>query len=124
MNGCEECPGVAVAAVARTMTTVIVALASVIVLALAGCASPRGIESSATLAAPAAYGADPAGAVAPVAADWWRGFDDPVLADLIERATAGSPTLRGARRRERRLGACRRGAAAERCARPDVAALH
>ena len=44
MNGCEECPGIAAGAVARTMTTVIVALASVIVLALAGCANPRGIE--------------------------------------------------------------------------------
>ena len=56
---CEECPGVAAGAVARTMTTVIVALASVIVMALAGCANPRGIESAATLAAPAALGADP-----------------------------------------------------------------
>ena len=42
MNGCEECPGIAAGAVARTMTTVIVALASVIVMALAGCANPWG----------------------------------------------------------------------------------
>ena len=55
---CEECPGVAAGAVARTMTTVIVAVASMIVMALAGCANPRGIESTATLAAPAALGAD------------------------------------------------------------------
>ena len=33
------------------------------------------------------------GDVAPIAADWWRGFDDPVLADLIQRATAGSPLV-------------------------------
>ena len=105
MNACEGCSGGRAAAVARTMTTVLVALASVVVLALAGCADPGGIESSSTLAAPTALGADPAGAVAPVAADWWRGFDDPVLADLIERATAGSPTLRVAAARAARAAA-------------------
>src|SRR5436190_12341794 len=94
MKACEQCAGAPLGAVARTMTTVLVALASVVVMALAGCANPRGIESTATLAAPASLGADPAGAAAPVVSDWWRGFDDPVLADLIERATAGSPTLR------------------------------
>jgi len=105
MKACEECPGVPVGAVARTMTTVLLALASVVVMALAGCANPRGIESTATLTAPTALGADPASAGAPVAADWWRGFDDPVLADLIERATAGSPTLRVAAARAARAAA-------------------
>ena len=105
MNGCQGCPGVGAGAVARTMTTVIVALASVVVLALAGCANPRGIDSTATLAAPSALGAEPAGVVVPVPADWWRGFDDPVLADLIERATAGSPTLRVAAARAARAAA-------------------
>ncbi|MDQ6638373.1 MAG: RND transporter, partial [Pseudomonadota bacterium] len=81
-------------AVARTMTTVIVAVASMLVLALAGCANPRGIEAKSTLLAPATLGADPAAAVAPIALDWWRGFDDPVLADLIARAGAGVPSLR------------------------------
>ncbi len=92
-------------AVARTMTTVIVAVASMLVLALAGCANPRGIEAKASLIAPATLGADPAAAVAPVAADWWRGFDDPVLVDLIERATAGSPSLRVAAARAARASA-------------------
>jgi len=87
------------------MTTVIVALASVVVMALAGCANPRGIESTATLATPAALGAAPVPAVAPIAADWWRGFDDPVLADLIQRATAGSPSLRVATARAARAAA-------------------
>jgi NodT family efflux transporter outer membrane factor (OMF) lipoprotein len=77
----------------------------VVVLALAGCADPRGIEGTATLATPAALGAAPAAPVAPVAADWWRGFDDPVLADLIERATAGSPSLRVAAARAARAAA-------------------
>jgi hypothetical protein len=36
MNACRECPGLRAGAVAQTMTTVIVALASVVVLALAG----------------------------------------------------------------------------------------
>jgi NodT family efflux transporter outer membrane factor (OMF) lipoprotein len=105
MKACEECRGVPLGSVARTMTTVLVALASVVVMALAGCANPRGIESTATLTAPTALGAEAASAAAPVAADWWRGFDDPVLADLIERATAGSPTLRVAAARAARAAA-------------------
>jgi hypothetical protein len=36
MNACQECPRIGVGAVAQTMTTVIVALASVVVLALGG----------------------------------------------------------------------------------------
>ena len=46
MSACEECPGIAAGAVARTMTTVIVALASVVVMALGGCASQGDIESA------------------------------------------------------------------------------
>jgi NodT family efflux transporter outer membrane factor (OMF) lipoprotein len=105
MKDCDHCPGGGAGAVARTMTTVIVAVASMLVLALAGCANPRGIEAKATLIAPAALGADAGTTVAPVGADWWRGFDDPVLADLIQRATAGSPTLRVAAARAARAGA-------------------
>ena len=51
MNGCEGCRGLGAGAFARTMTTIAVALASVVVLALAGCANARGIDSSATVAA-------------------------------------------------------------------------
>ena len=105
MRTCETCPGVGASAVARTMTTVIVAVASMLVLALAGCASPRGIESKAALIAPAALGVDAAAPATTVAADWWRGFDDPQLADLIERATAGSPSLRVAAARAARAAA-------------------
>ncbi len=105
MKRCDNCPGLGAGAVARTMTTVILALASVVVLALAGCANPRGIESKAALVVPAMLGAAASAAVAPVAADWWRGFEDPVLADLIARATAGSPSLRVAAARAARAGA-------------------
>ncbi len=87
------------------MTTFVVAVASVIVMALAGCVSPRGIDSKAVLAAPTALGAEGPAAAAPVAADWWRGFDDPVLADLIARATAGNPSLRVAAARAARASA-------------------
>ena len=45
----------------RTMTTVILALASVVVLALAGCASPRGIEIDRDAGRAGALGAEPAG---------------------------------------------------------------
>ncbi len=92
-------------AVARTMTTLVVAVASMIVMALAGCVSPRGIDSKAVLVSPTTLGAEGPAAAAPVAADWWRGFDDPVLADLIARATAGNPSLRVAAARAARASA-------------------
>jgi NodT family efflux transporter outer membrane factor (OMF) lipoprotein len=92
-------------AVARTMTTILVAVASVLVMALAGCVSPRGIDASAKLVAPATLGADAAATVAPLAADWWRGFEDPVLDDLIARATSGNPSLRIAAARAARAAA-------------------
>jgi NodT family efflux transporter outer membrane factor (OMF) lipoprotein len=101
----ESRPGGGVSAVARTMTTVLVAVASVLVMALVGCASPSGIDPSAKLAAPATLGADAAATVAPVAADWWRGFEDPVLDDLIARATSGNPSLRVAAARAARAAA-------------------
>jgi NodT family efflux transporter outer membrane factor (OMF) lipoprotein len=91
--------------VARTVTTVLVAVASVLVMALVGCASPSGIDASAKLAAPATLGADAAAPVAPLAADWWRGFEDPVLDDLIARATSGNPSLRIAAARSARAAA-------------------
>jgi NodT family efflux transporter outer membrane factor (OMF) lipoprotein len=89
----------------QTLTTIVIALGSTIVLALAGCASPRGIESSARLAAPATLGADAAPAVDPVGAEWWRGFGDPVLDDLIARATAGNSSLGVAAARSARAAA-------------------
>ena len=105
MKRCDDCPRIDAKAVAGTMTTLLVAVASMIVLALAGCANPRGIESKAALVAPTTLGAVETPTVAPVAADWWRGFDDPVLADLIARATAGNPSLRVAAARAARAAA-------------------
>jgi len=105
MKACDDCFGGGAGAVARTMTTLIVAVASVVVMALAGCASPSGISANAALIAPATLGADAAPTIAAVAAEWWRGFDDPVLDDLIARATAGAPSLRVAAARAARASA-------------------
>ncbi|HEX4233389.1 MAG TPA: efflux transporter outer membrane subunit [Caldimonas sp.] len=89
----------------QTLTTLVIALGSTIVLTLVGCASPSGIAPSAKLASPATLGADTTAVVAPVTAEWWRGFDDPVLDDLIARATAGNPSLRVAAARSARAAA-------------------
>lgn len=94
MSDCQECRAQGPGAVARTLTTFVVAVASVLVMALAGCASPSGIAPSAQLVAPATLGAAGTQSQAPVASEWWRGFQDPVLDDLIARATAGNPSLR------------------------------
>ena len=89
----------------RVLTTLLVALGSSVVMVLAGCANPRGIEQKAALVSPVSLGAVSAAEVAPVATDWWKSFDDPVLADLIARATAGNPNLRVAAARSSRAAA-------------------
>ena len=89
----------------RVLTTLLLALGSSVVMVLGGCANPRGIEPKAALVTPASLGAASTDEVAPVAADWWKGFDDPVLADLIVRATAGNPSLRVAAARSARAAA-------------------
>ena len=49
----------------QTLTTLVIAVGSTIVLTLVGCASPSGIAPSAKLAAPAVLGADATTVVAP-----------------------------------------------------------
>ena len=105
MRRCLGCPDAGVRAAARTMTTLVVAVASMLVLALAGCANPRGIEPVATLAPAASFGADVGTPAEPIGAEWWRRLDDPVLADLIGRAVAGNPNLRVAAARTARSAA-------------------
>ncbi|HKW84016.1 MAG TPA: TolC family protein, partial [Burkholderiaceae bacterium] len=83
-----------------TLTTMIVALASTVVLTLAGCASSGGIAPVATTIAPAQVGIDSTLASAPdLAADWWKGFGDARLSELVERALAGNPSLKIAQAR-------------------------
>ena len=92
-------------AVARTLTTIVIALTSTIVIALAGCANPSGIASSSSLVDPAKVGVSALPGDAPIAADWWQGFGDSALTSLIDQAVAGSPNLRVAQARVARAAA-------------------
>jgi NodT family efflux transporter outer membrane factor (OMF) lipoprotein len=59
----------------------------------AGCATQR-LPAAPTEPAPAAWQATlPHGGDAAALADWWRRFDDPLVAELVRDAQAGSPTL-------------------------------
>jgi NodT family efflux transporter outer membrane factor (OMF) lipoprotein len=85
-----------------TLTTMLVALASTLVLTLAGCASSAGIAPVATTIAPAQAGLDTQAvqaATPDLAADWWHGFGDTKLDELVERALAGNPSLKVAQAR-------------------------
>ncbi|NUZ07076.1 efflux transporter outer membrane subunit [Piscinibacter koreensis] len=88
-----------------TVTALVVAIASSVVLTLGGCASTGGIAPKAQAIEPAQVGVTGAPLAAPLAADWWREFDDPQLSSLIERALAGSPNLRVAEARIARAAA-------------------
>jgi NodT family efflux transporter outer membrane factor (OMF) lipoprotein len=95
----------ALASTAAVLASMAVAIAAAALLVLGGCASSAGIAPVAQAIAPASVGLD-AGTIAPeVAADWWRGFDEPALTDLIERALAGNPSLKVAQARLERARA-------------------
>lgn len=81
------------------LTAIVVALASALVLTLAGCASTQGITPSAQSVTPAALGVGDATAAAPVGAEWWQGFGDATLSDLVTRALDGNPSLKAAQAR-------------------------
>lgn len=89
-----------------TVTALIVAVASSIVMTLAGCASTGGVGPQATPLDAAQLGlggtAAPGDALAPA---WWEGFGDPTLSALVERALAESPTLRASQARIERAAA-------------------
>lgn len=72
-------------------------------LALAGCASFKGIEPQARLRDTTVPGASTQ--VAPVPTDWWRAFGDPQLDRLEDAALSGGPTLGVAGARVRRAQA-------------------
>ena len=108
-------PCVAARAALPTLTAVAIALASSVVLALAGCASSAGIEPTARIQSPAGLGAaGAAGAsITPaLAADWWRAFGDGALNELIERSLADNPGLKVAQARLARAEAAAGGAKA------------
>lgn len=81
-----------------TLTTLAVAIASTVVLTLSGCANSSGIASTAKPIDPASVGLDAKPSV-PVVADWWKAFGDPTLDDIIDKAVAGSPSIRVAQAR-------------------------
>ena len=83
-----------------TLTAMVVAVASTLVLTLAGCASSSGIVPTAQPLPAISVGLDAAAPTAPaVAADWWRSFNDPALNELVERTVAGNPSLKVAQAR-------------------------
>lgn len=93
----------------------VLAIVSALVLTLAGCASSAGIAPTAQAIAPDRVGLD--GSASPTAelapgADWWRGFGDAALNDLIDRALAGNPSLKVAQARLARAQAAASGAQA------------
>lgn len=65
-------------------------LSAVALLALASCAGPPVKTADVPPATPAAAWRTDAGPTAPVDRDWWRGFGDPVLTDLVDRALANN----------------------------------
>ena len=62
-------------------------------LLLAGCIGPRPEAPSAAAVVPPPAWRTALAPGAPIRADWWAGFGDPVLGNLIERALANNPDL-------------------------------
>jgi NodT family efflux transporter outer membrane factor (OMF) lipoprotein len=86
------------------------AIVAALGLALAGCASERGLEPRSSPVDPASLEARQALGEGPVAAwpelDWWKRFGDPQLDRLVAEGLAGSPNVRLARARvDQALGA-------------------
>jgi outer membrane protein TolC len=93
----------------------------VTVALLAACAGPPTVAPprlppGAPLTAHDRFHAAPADAPRPTEADlrWWRRFDDPALADWVERALAANPDLQGAGQRAAEARALLRAAMAAR----------
>jgi len=82
-----------------TLMAIAVAIASSIVLTMSGCASSAGIASKAQAIAPASVGLDASATAPVVVADWWKGFGDDTLNQIVDRALAGNPSLRVAQAR-------------------------
>jgi outer membrane protein, multidrug efflux system len=79
-----------------------------------GCATPR-LPAAPTQVPPAQWQATlPHGGDAAALADWWRRFDDPLVAEMVAQAQRSSPTLAQALARLREARAAQRGAEAQR----------
>jgi len=100
------------------LAALVIALASSVVLTLAGCASTNGIAPQATKIEPARLGLTDTSPQPPLAADWWTAFGDATLSSLVERALADNPTLKASQARVERARAGV--SAAEAARRPQV----
>ncbi|MDB5675033.1 MAG: efflux system, outer rane lipoprotein NodT family, partial [Sphingomonas bacterium] len=67
--------------------------ALLLTLALAGCAGPHVATEHVAPVAPATAWRSDAGPTAPLDRAWWRGFGDPALAALVERALANNSDI-------------------------------
>src|SRR5450755_745149 len=108
----DECLVRRVRASLPTLGVIAMAIASSVVVALGGCASSAGIASSAQTLAPLSIGLDAAVTMPAFATDWWHGFGDAALTDLVERALADNPSLKVAQARLARAQAAVSGAQA------------
>jgi NodT family efflux transporter outer membrane factor (OMF) lipoprotein len=89
---------------------------------LAACANPGGIAPSASPRPAAELGLQPGDGAALVTATWWRGFGEPALDALVERALADNPSLKVLQAREQRAAAAVAGAKANEAPRVDASA--
>jgi NodT family efflux transporter outer membrane factor (OMF) lipoprotein len=71
--------------------------ATAVVCSLAGCAAPSQPPGAAAAAPPQWYGPLPHDGSIARLNEWWRQWDDPLLAELIEAAQSASPTVSAAR---------------------------
>ena len=82
------------------------ALAATVLAALTACANFSGISPEAAVREAPALGLDAnAAPVASIDAEWWRGFEDAQLNQLVAQALEGSPSLKLAQARLRRAQA-------------------
>ena len=102
-----------------TVAALLIAIASSVVLTLAGCASTAGIAPKAERLDAAHVGLADASSQPAVATDWWKALGDPALDALVERALADNPTLKGSQARLERASAAVAGADAARGPRVD-----
>jgi NodT family efflux transporter outer membrane factor (OMF) lipoprotein len=101
------------------------ALSTLSALALSGCAvGPDYVATPPSLASsgPFISASDPAFAPAPLPADWWRLYDDPVLDSLVRDALAANTDVRQALARIERARAGLRGVRGDRLPQTSVGA--
>ncbi|MBV8208772.1 MAG: efflux transporter outer membrane subunit [Burkholderiaceae bacterium] len=109
----------------RISSKALPAAAAALAFLLAGCASTGGLHTDASLRSADLLAADKALGQTPLdpalwpAENWWAGFGDPQLDQLIDEALKDSPSLRAAAARVRQAGALANESGAARSPRVD-----